>query len=109
MTDKVWAPPESNLVPQLSFIGVAYRSMGENDSITKAHPSVSDSSQSWEAGAHCSACRQLNKLGVPPPGVSVGPDLLAKAQLGLLLLAVSMATVFAAWLVRERPSDSGEF
>ena len=30
--------------------------------ITKAHPSMGDSSQSWEPGAHCTACRQLNRL-----------------------------------------------
>ena len=30
--------------------------------ITKVHPSTSDSSQSWEPGVHCTACRQLHRL-----------------------------------------------
>lgn len=37
----------------------------ENDSnscITKAHPGMSGSSQSWEPGAHCAACPQLSRL-----------------------------------------------
>jgi hypothetical protein len=35
---------------------------GADSYITKAHPSMGDSSQSWEAGAQCIACRQLNRL-----------------------------------------------
>lgn len=28
---------------------------------TKAHPSMGDNSQSWEPGAHCTACRQTKR------------------------------------------------
>ena len=34
--------------------------------ISKAHSGRGDSSQSWEPGAHCTACRQLNKLKSVP-------------------------------------------
>jgi hypothetical protein len=51
----------------MSFIGVAYRNIGEgflqsrNDTcISKADPSMGDSSQDWEPEAHCIGCRQLN-------------------------------------------------
>lgn len=30
--------------------------------LTKAHQSMGDSSQSWDPGAHCTACRQLKRL-----------------------------------------------
>ena len=51
--------------------------------ITKAHPSMGDSSQSWEPGAHCTACRQPHRLGSVFPGASVGLNL--SWQLSFLL------------------------
>ena len=55
------------------LIEVAYRNVGEGlltgEELTqrhlhhtKARPSMSDSSQSWEPGAHCTACRQPSRL-----------------------------------------------
>lgn len=52
-------------VDPVSFSGVTYRNLGEElltgaemtqrHCITQAHSSMSDSSQNWEPGAHCSA------------------------------------------------------
>lgn len=55
----------------MSFIKVTYRNMGEGSLIGaemtqrqlhgQTHSSMGDSSQSWEPGAHCTACRQLSR------------------------------------------------
>ena len=54
----------------MSFIEATYRNIGQ-ELLTRAemtqrqlyHPSMGDSSQSWEpTRAHCTACRQLHKL-----------------------------------------------
>jgi hypothetical protein len=64
----------------------------KDNCITKAHPSMGDSSQSWEPGAHSTACRKLNGWRVPFPGASVGLNFF---QAALLALASSRQLVWS--------------
>ena len=49
--------------------------------ISKAHPSMDDSSQSWEPGAHCAAFKHLTRLESILPSQASGALTLFQAAL----------------------------
>ena len=135
---------KSNLVEPVSFIVMTYRNMGEgslrsrHDSKTaaspKPSPSMSDSSQSWEPGAHCTACRPLNRLESRLARSSVGLSFFQGSSAGVcflqtaglvseswkpfsseslcaaqLLFMGEGLSSFIAYSGREGPSESGPF
>ena len=124
---KVWIPRKSYLMIKWLFIGVTYRNMGEglftSTEMTQRQlhhqrsPQRGDGSQSREPGAHCTACRQFNRL---------------KSILSRLSCPVVLSLFQAVWLIpacsrllcsfesgssqhlfftlgREGPNESGQF
>lgn len=84
MTGQSMAPNKAHLIGEpIHFIGVTYMNVAEGllrrtevtqvyrGCITKAHPVWVTTHEMWEPAAQCTACRQLNILGMSFPVVLV--------------------------------------
>ena len=122
-TDQNMDTTKVNLGEPRSLIGVTYRNMGEElhtggEVIQRqlhhqAHPSMGDSSQSWEhwstLHSQQAGCRVYLSWSKPLPGSSSGFWFCQAAGVVAPELVWQGLSAFIAYSGREGPSESGQF